>query len=223
MAIVCSQSFNGGGAVDDNNIELTPILDPNANPGTVACWARLSELTNNFYTLYAKAAGTGTAVSFINARGPSAPSGADSYGTDMGGTLTSGGTASTDVDVWIFLSLTWSSGGSGTLNIYRNGTSIASSTRNPAAASGNCRIGSYMGLNTANWHGEVAHAHFYDTNLSIPQLKQIMYRPGTITSNLLAYYPLWDDSNTQRDLSGNGNDGTRSSSGEVTNSIDGPI
>jgi hypothetical protein len=66
--------------------------------------------------------------------------------------------------------------------------------------------------------GEIAYVQFWTRNISAEEVNQSMHCPGSVTKDLLAYWPL-TDSGTQYDQSGNGNNGTNSGTAAST---DGP-
>jgi len=67
--------------------------------------------------------------------------------------------------------------------------------------------------------GSIAHLHVYTRLLSIPELIEIQYKPGSIANGIACHYPLWDNVNVA-DLSGLAVDGTVN--GTINSSVLGP-
>lgn len=61
----------------------------------------------------------------------------------------------------------------------------------------------------ANGHmpGDLAYVQAWDRILSAEEIRESMYRPGTVKNGLIGFWPCLGDS-PERDLSGNGNTGT---------------
>ncbi|MDX1532830.1 MAG: LamG-like jellyroll fold domain-containing protein [Nitrosopumilaceae archaeon] len=210
-----SQEFSGSGG-SSNVITLPNIIDPNSGPGSMVIWVNCSTTGSNATFLSSNSGMGSTGRTWILTR-----SAAD-YGTFIGVSLLSGGSQAPDQNNWVFLGCSWSSGGSGTVQLLRNSVVLNSATLDPDNNSNTMNIGRNHS-STQLTTGKIAHLHIYNRVISMDEMTQISYGPGTRVSGLLGYWPLWDSSDTQRDLSGNGNNGTRDPSGEVTDNSDGPI
>lgn len=68
--------------------------------------------------------------------------------------------------------------------------------------------------------GKVAYFHAYNTVLTQDEILEVMYKPGSVTNGLQAYFPLVGSSSEFiNDISGNGWDGTNNG---ATESFEGP-
>ena len=106
--------------------------------------------------------------------------------------------------------------GSANAKVYYDGVqqSITANASTTFAITGQqLRIGSLDGTNRI-WAAEMAQAQIYNKALSSSEVAQIMTRPGSVTSNLKAWYPMFGLYNTggsiEPDYSGNGATMTRS-------------
>lgn len=71
------------------------------------------------------------------------------------------------------------------------------------------------------WNGYISYVHIYNRKLTDSELEEIRYKPGSITNNLVGYYPLLSgDYFENNDLSGNGFDMIKGR--PETPSVDGP-
>ncbi len=130
---------------------------------------------------------------------------ANSISTDSGVTL----------DVWQFVVMTYDNSGDKTIRLYVNGSEVSYGTQ--TAGSGTIRDVSAMNVvigndetDTANsFDGGIAYVQIFDRVLTVVEMKEIMYHPGSIINGLKLFSPVWGDS-TEVDLSGNGNTGTPS-------------
>jgi hypothetical protein len=61
---------------------------------------------------------------------------------------------------------------------------------------------------TLTFDGLIAYPHMYDRELTQPEIKEIMHKPGSIRDGLVGFWPFTDDGSTQRNLSGIGNTGS---------------
>ena len=106
--------------------------------------------------------------------------------------------------------------GSANAKVYYDGVvqSVTANASTTFAITGQqLRIGSLDG-STRIWGNEMAQAQIYNKALSSNEVAQIMTRPGSVTSNLKAWYPMFGLNNsggsTEPDYSGNGATMTRS-------------
>jgi len=114
---------------------------------------------------------------------------------------------------WTFASATWTGSNlASDVHIYYNAVeqSYAVSTSGAgivADSGGNLLIGNNTGT-TRTFNGQIAYAHVYNRILSIEEMKQIMFYPGSIINGLVSFNPLLGSASTEPDFSGNKNNGT---------------
>lgn len=128
---------------------------------------------------------------------------------------------------WINLSINYNKNSIlNTADFYINGI-LVTSTRTgdtstaspPNSDSGEAAtFGNTAGSNVA-FDGFISNMHMYDRELTQPEIKEIMQKPGSIRDGLVGFWPLTDDGSTQRNLAGIGNTGSVTG---ATNSADGP-
>lgn len=126
-------------------------------------------------------------------------------------------------DSWIHLCCTFDcSSFSNTAIMYFNGVSQTVTPGSNPTGSYVSDVGNdfFIGSGTATDNrglvGKIAYAQAFDRILSNDEVYEIMYKPGSIRTNLVGYWPLIED---VRDLSGNGNNVTLTGG---SYSVDGP-
>jgi len=116
-----------------------------------------------------------------------------------------------------------SANGSNTTNIYSGdgNTTISLGDTNGGHNWINDTRDVYIASKSDGWPfiGNIAHLHVYTRMLSLNELIEIQWNPGSIVKNLEGYYPLIDNVNIV-DLSGNAIAGTVN--GTINNSTNGP-
>lgn len=203
----------GGSRFFDDNSERINAGDPSVlqnvfdGGGTVSAWTfldayvsnqRILSKNNSSGWLFYYRSGSET-IDFF----PVFPSGFYREETD----------AVISTGVWRYVSVTYNS--DSTANravIYVNGE-IEPSTAVANSASGtrvsdvgaDFVIGNNQPL-TGAMRGEISHAQAWNRILSVNEIIESMYKPGSIRSGLVGYWPCMGDS-PERDLSGNGNTG----------------
>lgn len=113
--------------------------------------------------------------------------------------------------IWQHVAFTWDgSTTAANVHIYVNGVETGYQTTTNGAtptnnSTENFRVGNLLAAHS--FDGLMSYVHGYNRVLSIGEISQIMFYPGSITNGLLGFWPLWGSS-PEPDYSGNKNDGT---------------
>lgn len=95
--------------------------------------------------------------------------------------------------------------------MYVNGVESVSWTTSRTAPTPTTLLIGAMWPSGSYSRGNFAYAHYYDKALTPEEVLEIMHKPGSVTSNLVGYYPLWENAasiSDYKDLSSNGRDMT---------------
>jgi hypothetical protein len=126
---------------------------------------------------------------------------------------------------WYFGAITFDGGsGSGQARLYIGDIDTDATLESTSGAfditwdhESDIAIGGYYSGASRVFKGQLAYVHVYNTNLSLEQIQEIQRKPGSITSNLLGYYPMINETDLGKDYSGNGNDLTAVNSPSASN------
>ena len=124
------------------------------------------------------------------------------------------------VNTWYHTAMTW---GSNVLTLYVNGASVST---NATSGSINTNTRSFIisAETTGNcgFPGQLAYAHVYNRALTVVEINEIRWHPGSIVDGLILYYPMNepDGATTFIDLGPNKYDGTET--GTIDGSAEGP-
>ena len=106
---------------------------------------------------------------------------------------------------WAFVTANYD--GSSVRESWVDGTKIANDTNsslNLISSSANIG-GSRPGAGNGDMNGRISHHHTYTRVLNNYEREEIRWKPGTVTTNLKTYSPIWGTANPEEDLSGNSN------------------
>lgn len=134
------------------------------------------------------------------------------------------GTPTLSTGVWRYVTAVYDADSSANLvTFYVDGVAIASSTGTSPSGTRNSDVGVDLVIGNTQatngaMRGNLSHVQAWDAALSVDQIVESMWKPGSVRTNLVGYWPCMGDA-TERDLSGNGNTGTVTG---ATVSVDGP-
>ena len=134
--------------------------------------------------------------------------------------------------IWYHLAGTWDGGTtSAACKIYINGiqeddANNESGTVTAANANSSLRIiGAQQSDNGSGYDnfydGQMSYISLFNRNLSINEIRQDMFYPGSIRKGLMGFWPLFGSASPEPDLSGNKNNGTVT--GAIKGTSDPPI
>ena len=136
----------------------------------------------------------------------------------VGGYKVTNGSTALSTGVWYFGCTAYDGAA---LKVYLNGVEDGTGAFSGSAdtTTGSAVIGRLGDLSADHFNGKAAYVHIYNRGITQVEVTQLMYRPGSVTSGLVAYLPLWGVHSPEIDLSGTGNSGTVNG---ATESTDGP-
>jgi len=169
------------GGVGGDRVDIPFFLNPNDGPASICVWGYLRSMPgNNDQNIIFQQEGAG-GVKWLGVRNDATK---NSVTTAIGGILFE---ANTDITArtneWIHYSCTWSSGGSGTMNIYLDGENDGSATRDPQSETSGYRYGAHkvpgMGPGEGeSWDGFLCDLRIY--NVEVPaSVVRAMWSPSS--------------------------------------------
>jgi len=168
------------GGATAHYIALPFMLNPNDGPASAFIWAYSRDWPDAgavFHTLFQQEGSLGRAWLQIDEVG----GGVIKLQSNIGNTLTPGATdLAPRLNEWIHYGVTWSSGGSGTLNVYIDGVSDASSTRDPESETSGYRYGAHKNpsANNRSWDGFMSDLRLYNKECPGSAVRQ-MWSPSS--------------------------------------------
>ena len=209
-----SRSFDG----TDDYIDMGNVLDVTTNDVSQCIWIKVTPDDANFDEIIGRRGGGGTSAGYrLRQRNT------DDFPASqaMDGVDTANAAGTTDLDLsWFFVCGTWNQTTNDSI-VYVNAISEGT-INNSAVDSLTNAVNFQIGTNsdgTNDLKGLAAYGHNYLSKvLSVVEVTELMWNPGSITDSLSGFWPLWGAS-TEQDLSGNGRTGTVTG---ATTSTDGP-
>ena len=184
---------------------------------TVMCWVNSDDTTDDFDAVVCKGAPAGEAWFLQNGTGNGFAFRVD---TNLGNGFPGPESSVTSTGVWYNVSGTWNTSDT-TTRINLDGVEVASKSRTGSIIA---NTGSTVKVGTDGfgniYDGKICFVQGWDRQLSLAEITQAMYMPGTVPANLQVYSQFFTSNATEYDLSGNGRDFTRTSTGGTSN--DGP-
>lgn len=217
--MTASRSFDGTSAGNVLVTRYSAIDNVFSGGGTCCAWINInSSGENERGSICAKTAGSNSASPTsgwgFNIRTQSATDRIqffNRFSVGLGVWYTDGAlTANT----WYFVAVTYDSDSSSndpTIYIDESSQTLTEAVSPTVTYNSDASNDFYIGdtLNSdREFDGEICHLHLYDTVLSIDQIKELRYKPGSIRSNLQLYIPVMGADSPERNLSGVGGTGT---------------
>lgn len=216
--LIASQALAGGSRDFDgtaDRVDFGDVNDVTTGAFTVMAWVR-HPVDANFRTAVSKKdTFTNNVPGYhLQVRNTDIPRVAVDDGSANN---TAEGSTSVEGTAWFHLTGTWD--GTDTTEIFVNGVSedTTVTTVTDLTTTSSFVVGEFDG-GANDYLGQIAYVQFWNREISLVEIQQAMFYPGTITSGLTGFYPLWGDA-TEPNLSNNSDTGTPS--GTVT-SIEGP-
>ena len=193
---LCSPVFGG---VDLNGDEdygtISNVFDPNTGAYAIFMWVKIDTMPTGGgdKILVHQNNGSGSAgrttLTILDDSNSE-----DNIATGMGGAITRGTTA-LSTGIWYHVGVNWASGGSGQVDVYLNGSSDASSTKDPEACDGDHYIGQHKNGNSF-FDGMITDIVFIDGGVTSAEAMQLyqskLKRFALQIDGVEEYFPLDD-------------------------------